>query len=156
MYEWTSLETELFVDDMPLSQYNDLLRRSVGSVKAEHRLLCAVLEDAIRGYVTNIKCSTSRQRKAFQEVVDWFLSVENARGELFSFHTVCDLLGVESTHILKGLMSLRADNLPPRRQHRVNARVRTRVGLYDRSDENRFRPCYKLCTSAERSAKYTS
>ena len=156
MNEWTSLETKFFVDDMLFSQYNDLLRRSVGSVKAEHRLLCAVLEEAIRSYVTNMKCSTDGQRNAFREVVDWFLTAENAHCELFSFHTVCDLLGVESTHIVKGLMSLRAQDLPPRRQHRVTACARNRVGLHDRSDQNRFRSCYKLCTSAERSAKYTS
>lgn len=156
MNEPTSSETELLVDEMLLSQYNDLLRRSVGSVKAEHRLLCAVLEDAIRSYVINMNCSTDRQRKAFPEVVDWFLAAENVHRELFSFHTVCDLLGVESTHILKGSISLRAQNLAPRRQHRVTACVRSRVGLHDRSDQNRLRPCYRLCTSAERSSRDTS
>ena len=53
-----SQEPETFVGDVLLSQYNDLLRGPLGTVKARHRLLCVVLEYAIRSYLINTKCST--------------------------------------------------------------------------------------------------
>jgi hypothetical protein len=46
-----------FEDSSPLlpSQYNDFIRRRSYAVDGEHRLMWAVLEDAIESYMTRLK-----------------------------------------------------------------------------------------------------
>lgn len=95
------------------SQYNDLLRRRSTVADGECRLLWSVLEDAIRSYLANRGCSNPIQRKSFEEVRSWFEPTDGTRS-LFAFETVCDLLGVDSGRLLKGLKSLDASDLLPR------------------------------------------
>jgi hypothetical protein len=87
------------------SQYNDLLRRRSTVADGEYRLLWSVLEDAIKSYLANRGCSNPAQRKSFEEVRSWFEPANEPRG-LFAFETVCDLLGIDSGRLLKGLKSL--------------------------------------------------
>ena len=56
--------TELVVP----SQYNDLARRHSPLNQGEYRLLWAVLEQAIRAYRANRRCSNPIQRQTFEEV----------------------------------------------------------------------------------------
>jgi hypothetical protein len=89
------------------SQYNDLIRRRSLALAGEYRLLWAVLESAIEGYLANQTCATAKQREAFEEVYDWFhTSPDQGRG-LFAFPTICDLLGIDPGMLLKGLDSIR-------------------------------------------------
>lgn len=104
-------------DSILPSQYNDLLRRRSTVADGEYRLLWSVLEDAVRGYLANRPCSNATQRKRFEEVSDWFEPADEPRS-LFAFETVCDLLGVDSGRLLKGLKSLDDRELPMRR-HRL-------------------------------------
>jgi hypothetical protein len=95
------------------SQYNDLLRRRSTVADGEYRLLWTVLEDAIRSYLVNRGCSNPTQCRKFEEVRSWFEPANEPRG-LFAFETICDLLGVDSGRLLKGLKSLDASDLLPR------------------------------------------
>ena len=99
---------------LPL-QYNDLLRRRSTVADGEYRLLWSVLEDAMRSYLVNRGRSNPTQRKSFEEVRSWFEPANESRS-LFAFETICDLLGVDSGRLLKGLKSLDARDLLPRRR----------------------------------------
>ena len=101
-----------------LSQYNALQRRR--QFTPEHRLLCAVLEEAIRNYLAITECSTRRQQTEFKEVRNWFERREGQRQGVFSFQSICDLLEIDSGLILKRLESVRADDLPRRGIGRAN------------------------------------
>ncbi len=94
-------------------QYNDVVRRRT-ELDGEHRLLCAVLEDTTRTYLSNVKCLTRDQRLAFEEV-----RTESASRSLFTFRRICGLLGIEATSLIRSLKSPRAGDLPTRRQHGV-------------------------------------
>ena len=104
------------------SQYNDLIRRRSPVFDGEHRLLWAVLEDAIRTYAANVDCSTQSQRAAFEEVRGWFQSGKGRPQGLFAFQTICDLLGIDSGQMLKGLDSIRVSRRSIRR-HRTDAQT---------------------------------
>jgi hypothetical protein len=97
------------------SQYNDLLKRRSTLADGEYRLLWAVLEDAIRSYLTNRGCSNPTQRKRFEEVSRWFQPAAELRS-LFAFETICDLLGIDPGRLLKGLKSLDVREFPRKRQ----------------------------------------
>jgi len=107
------------------SQYDDLTRRRISVVEGERRLLLAVLEDAIRTYLTVRASSNPVQQKRFREVRSWFESEQDGRAELFSFRTICELLNIDSGRLLKGLRSKAARVVPVGVQRPLrNARVR--------------------------------
>jgi hypothetical protein len=109
------LATEDLTDAMLSCQYNDLVRRSSSIPEGEYRLLFALLEDAIRIYVANRSRSNAAQRRKFEEVRDWFEPAHAAARVLFDFQNVCDLLGIDSARLLKGLKSLDGRSLSLRR-----------------------------------------
>jgi hypothetical protein len=97
------------------SQYNDLFRRRSSVHDGECRLLWAVLQDAIRRYLANIECLTPNQRSEFEEVRRWFRPGKGHQPRrLFAFETVCDLLGINSDLLLRGLDSICVSDLPKR------------------------------------------
>jgi hypothetical protein len=130
-------EAEGSGDYLRLSEYNDSIRRPSRSLSAERRLLCAVLEDAIRTYLANVARSSRKQCDAFHEVSEWFLPSVHRGRSLFAFQTICDLLEINSEEIRAGLHSLRRQDLPFHRQHSVfsHTQVRQRVARR-RVDEN--------------------
>jgi hypothetical protein len=109
------LENEDLTDAILPCQYNDLVRRRSSVPEGEYRLLWAVLEDAIRTYVANRICSNAAQRSRFEEVSDWFEPADAKVRALFDFQNVCDLLGIDSGLLLKGLKSLDARKLSVKR-----------------------------------------
>jgi hypothetical protein len=96
-------------------QYNDLIRRRVSAPQGEFRLLWAVLEDAIRTYVANRRCSNASRRKKFEEVSNWFEPAQAESRTIFDYQNVCDLLGIDSGRLLKSLKSLDARSLSVKR-----------------------------------------
>jgi hypothetical protein len=105
---------EGFSDSILPLQYNDLIRRPSPILDGEYRLMWAVLEDAIRTYLTSRKRSTREQKQAFDEVRRWFQrSQPEARG-LFDFQTICEILGIDSACLLQTLESAAQREFTPR------------------------------------------
>src|SRR5579885_260085 len=115
MNEHSDLSVQGFGNHVFPCQYNDLIRRP-SDLDGERRLLWAVLEDAVRLYLANVKRSTRNQRVAFEEVRRWFTAPIADRG-LFAFRTICDVLEIDAGALLRGLKSMRLRTLPSRRQH---------------------------------------
>jgi hypothetical protein len=83
--------------DTANAHYWDTLKRT-GHSHPEQDLMLAVLKDALLNYrkqLRNPKKSLCRDR-------EWFFS--NDHGELFSFESVCAVLGLEPQRIRKGLL----------------------------------------------------
>jgi len=91
------------------SQYNDLIRRRSFALDGEHRLMWAVLEDAIGSYLANRACATAKQQRAFAEAKAWFQRAADERRGVFAFESICDFLAIDSAKLLKGLRSIRAN-----------------------------------------------
>lgn len=92
-------------------QYYDIIagrRRGDGA----RDLMAAVLEDAIRAYITNLTRKTRRQRNRFAEVNDWI----EARGDTgpFSFETICETFDINPEHLRRKLKEAPPAAIPRR------------------------------------------
>ncbi len=106
------------------SQYNDLIRRRSPGLEGEYRLLWAVLEQAIRTYLRNVKCATPKQRNEFKEVRQWFRPLRGYRHQgLFAYKTICDLLEIDAGRLFSELESIRTEDSrgPSLRSHRLTS-----------------------------------
>jgi hypothetical protein len=91
----------LFQPDTLLpSQYFDRIRRRA-RYDAEHRLMIAVLEDAIDVYRKQIGARDPRNQQLFREAEDWI--EDRDRTWLFSFENICDVLDLDAEYLRRGL-----------------------------------------------------
>jgi hypothetical protein len=97
------------------SQYVDLKRKRP-SLDGEYRLLFAVLEDAVRRYLINMKGQTPEQRKIFRETSRWFRTAHAADPSLFAFESVCGFLGIEPNRFRAGLVELQVREMVSAKQ----------------------------------------
>jgi hypothetical protein len=109
------LASEDLTDAILLTQYNDLVRRHSPNAEGEYRLIWATLEDAIRIYLANRSCSNAAQRRKFEEICDWFEPAQTEARAVFDFQNICDLLGIDSGRLLKGLKTFDARKLSSKR-----------------------------------------
>jgi hypothetical protein len=71
----------------------------------EHRLLLAVLEEAIRTYQRHAFADDYRSAALLSHVEEWFASEDSEW--MFSFVSICDALGLETTYLRAGLRRFR-------------------------------------------------
>lgn len=85
------------------SQYFEHVRRRK-LLNGEYRLLLAVLEDAIRSYLSNLGARRGEERAILAEVRVWFFARGNSGKQgLFAFESICELLGIEPDIVRKRL-----------------------------------------------------
>jgi hypothetical protein len=111
----TELVSEDLTDTILPCQYNDLIRKGLSSNEGEYLLLRAVLEDAIRIYLTNRPRSNPLQTRRFEAIRAWFEPAQAQPRGLFDFRSVCDFLGVDPNRLVKALKSINARKLSLRR-----------------------------------------
>jgi hypothetical protein len=70
--------------------------------EGEERLMLAVLESAVEDFQKYVLARNVSGKKLFQEAEEWFL--EKDSDELFSFGSICEILGLHPDHIRKGLL----------------------------------------------------
>ena len=86
----------------------------------EHRLMLAVLEDAIRAYL-------SHEPRARMEAEQWVLSRQ--RRSVFSIAVECETLGLEPNAVRGALRRLRAQDVSPDHIPRRRPNARRRTGI---------------------------
>jgi hypothetical protein len=91
--------TEEAGDLLPQQYYDIIAGRS--RPNGVRDLMAAVLEDAIRAYVTNLLGKTRAQRRRFQEVKAWL----ETRGDKapFSFETICETFDIDPDELRRRL-----------------------------------------------------
>ena len=140
----------LFAPEALLPQQMDCnTGRSRAELSGVHRLMLAVLEDAVSVYAKTL-CGRVVSPRDARDVHKWFRSRD--RASLFAFERICDLLALDAEYVRKGLrrmearphevatrLALRHLGRPPRpaagRSHRrgadsPSARRRVRTGTY--------------------------
>ena len=96
---------ELFVPDTILpSQYFDRVARRT-EYDGERRLMIAVLEDAVDVYRKLAGASDARRQQLFKDAEEWIESED--RTWIFSFHNVCEILGIEAEYLRRGLHAIK-------------------------------------------------
>ncbi|MGE0683989.1 MAG: hypothetical protein AB7P69_24175 [Candidatus Binatia bacterium] len=74
---------------------------SVVAWSGERKLLLAVLQDAVGSFFRYRKDPTTRGRRLFREIHEWFWSTD--RQWLCSFESICDNLHLDANYIRRGL-----------------------------------------------------
>ncbi len=77
------------------------LRRNGEARPPEHRLMLAVLEDAVHTHLRTRDARTPRDFRLFHETADWFAS--DATDSPFSFVTICQVWSLDPDYIRSGL-----------------------------------------------------
>jgi len=107
-----------------LSQFADLLRNDEAR-PPEHRLMLAVLDEAIRSYQRYVSSSRQRGRRLFREAEEWFAS--DAATWPFSFVVICETLDLEPDYVRAGLRAWRTANVSVAGRGAPMIRFRTRA-----------------------------
>ena len=93
--------TSLFQPDTLLpDQYFDTFRRKL-HLEPEKKLMLAILEDAVACYQKYAVVRDSKGQALFEEAEAW-VHEKNAN-EIFSFDSVCEMLGFEPDYLRQGL-----------------------------------------------------
>jgi hypothetical protein len=91
----------LFQPDVLLTeQYIDNFRRKT-PLEPEKALLLAVLDDGVRCFQDNILSQNKKKQLLFDEARDWIFSDDSSW--VFSFVSICSLLGLDPGYIRRGL-----------------------------------------------------
>jgi hypothetical protein len=99
----------LFVPDTMLpSQYFDRVARRT-EYEGERRLMIAVLEDAVDVYRKLAGARDARRQQLFRDAEEWIESDD--RTWIFSFQNICDVLGIESQYLRRGLHAIKKQAL---------------------------------------------
>jgi hypothetical protein len=105
------------------------------SILGEVKLLSAVLQDAIRCYVSNVHSKSATRHRQFMEAKNWFEGLRHPVGA-FSFENLCAALDIEPQRLLERLRTLTSADLPLRRyqmrRHRALSRLRHPDGKRER------------------------
>ncbi|MFT4570208.1 MAG: hypothetical protein ACI8TX_002303 [Hyphomicrobiaceae bacterium] len=85
-------------------QYFDALKRKKYPT-GEHRLLVAILRDAIECFQKYLHSTDNKRRQLYLDAETWIDAAED-QGQ-FSFNHICDLLGMTPDYIREGLLAWR-------------------------------------------------
>jgi hypothetical protein len=107
---------DLFEPDILLpTQYFAALKRKRYSC-GEHRLVIAIIQDAVECFQKHIHARDSKRRQLFVDAEAWIASDDDLGP--FSFNNVCELLGMNSDYLRQGLLDWR-DRERARRRGRM-------------------------------------
>lgn len=110
-------------DSLILQQYLDTFRRSE-QFGPEKSLLAAILEDAVQEYRKYSEAKNADGKRRFREVEEWMM-MHGEDGWIFSFHNVCELLGLDPEYVRGGLRKTQSESAEEeRRIHRNGMRRR--------------------------------
>jgi hypothetical protein len=93
----------LQLDHLIPIQFAETLRRNT-YVEPERILMLAVLEDAIYCLQKHATCARGRNRRLFDETINWVQTQDEEW--LFSFENVCDTVGVNAERLRRVLLQM--------------------------------------------------
>jgi hypothetical protein len=91
-------------DTMLPSQFFDRVRRR-SDLTGEQRLMCAIIEDAVEMYRKNAGVRDPLHEKLFLDAEEWIETHDSTW--IFSFETICDVLGLEPDALRRGLRAIK-------------------------------------------------
>ena len=101
--------TSLFEPDTLVSaQYFQNFRRKTG-LEPENRLILAMLEDAVSCFQVYVTARSGRGKKLFSEAEEWIMMTDD--DWIFSFVSVCEMLGFNPEYVRQGLRRWKQKNL---------------------------------------------
>ena len=92
-------------DVLAAEDFFETFGRGRGKLGREQLLLFAVLEDAVACYQRYAGAHDPQGQQLFQETREWLLSTD--QGSLFTFESICDVLGIDADYLRRGLEAWR-------------------------------------------------
>jgi len=71
--------------------------------------MLAVLEDAIQCFQDNASARSGRRKRLFEEAEEWILEANS--DWVFSFESICEVLGFNPQYVRQGLLRWKEKNL---------------------------------------------
>ena len=99
-------------DSLLVAQYFETLRRKT-LFEPEKRLILAILEDAINCFQDNLLAQDVRRSRLFHEVEEWIVEADS--DGVFSFESICEVLGFSPRYVRQGLLRWKEKRLIRRR-----------------------------------------
>ena len=118
--ESSAIEGIFVPDVLTPGQYYDGMRADNGCARPIKRLMLAVLEDAVRCYLTYANSRSRPQRRLFVEAEGWLMD-RKADGA-FAFETICETLGIDPNCLREGLRQWRLKELDGTNPRRLTRR----------------------------------
>lgn len=114
--------SSLFQPDTLLpDQYFETYRRKF-HLEPEKKLMLAILEDAVACYQKYLFARDSKGKALFREAEEWMIA--NGGNGIFSFDSVCDMLGLDPDYLRQGLTTWKKRALAERGRSNVYRRPR--------------------------------
>ncbi|MBI5506755.1 MAG: hypothetical protein HY899_18350 [Deltaproteobacteria bacterium] len=115
-YQSEERQPDVFEPDTLLpAQYFAALQRKKYPA-GEHRLLIALIEDAVECFQKHLHASDAKRRQLFLDAEVW-IAADDDFG-VFSFNNVCMLLGMNPVYVRQGLITWRDGQRSGRRVRR--------------------------------------
>jgi hypothetical protein len=76
-------------------------------VSPEKQLMMAVLDDAVQSFLAGIKARNTKALRQFEEARMWITEMDSHW--IFSFDSICNLLGLDPDYLRSGLQKLKAE-----------------------------------------------
>ncbi|HYB98488.1 MAG TPA: hypothetical protein VEC57_05070 [Candidatus Limnocylindrales bacterium] len=124
-YQSDDRQPDVFEPDivLPSQHFAQIKRKKFPS--GEHRLLVALIQDAVECFQKHLHARDSKRRQLFLDAESWIDS-EDDRG-VFSFNNVCMLLGMNPDYVRQGLLAWRDKEKRVRRVRRHDEMAETRT-----------------------------
>ena len=88
-------------DSLLLEQYLDTTRRKI-VLQPEKRLMLAILKDAVSTFQADLFAANAKSSLRFEQAKDW---ISETDGDwVFSFHNICEHLGLNPAYVRSGLL----------------------------------------------------
>jgi hypothetical protein len=92
-------------DTLLPSQYFDRVRGRAGR-GGEWALMVAIVEDAVNMYLKHAAAKAPHNARLFEDAEQWI--EERDSTWIFSFESICDMLGLDADHLRRGLRAAKA------------------------------------------------
>jgi hypothetical protein len=98
----TFMQTLYTADELATEQYGRVFRGA--RLSPEKRLMLAVLDDAVESFVAHVKPRNAKEQRQFHDARDWIMEADG--DWLFSFNSVCQVVGIDPDYLRGGLERL--------------------------------------------------
>ena len=94
-------------------KFDEVVRRKQ-HLEAEKNLMLAILEEGISCFQKQLFARTQKGKKLFRDAEAWILQCDVDR--LFSFESICDMLGISPNYLRSGLIAWKSRQLTRERE----------------------------------------
>lgn len=106
-----SVTIQLEIDTLASERYLGVFQSR--QISPEKQLMMAILDDAIQSFLAGFRPRNTKALRQFEEAQMWIMETDSHW--IFSFDSICNLLGLDPDYLRGGLQKLKAEARAERR-----------------------------------------